>query len=102
MWHRYRHFGADDEASLHWRYKLPSPNPANPDARLLSCLSEKSLIPTFEIFHFNLPRTRQGFSTRDAWLYPELNDCYSRSRRQWMQRGGRIDRDDFGGTRSGL
>jgi DNA-binding transcriptional LysR family regulator len=22
-----------------------------------------------------------------AWLYPELNDCYSRSRRQWMQRG---------------
>ena len=61
MWHRYRHFGADDDASLHWRYHLSSPYPADADDRLLSCLSQKSLLPASEIVHFNLPRTGQEF-----------------------------------------
>ena len=61
MRHWYCHFGQNDEASLHWRYNLSSPYPADPDARLLSCLSQKSLIPTSESFHFHLPRTEQGF-----------------------------------------
>src|SRR5580692_11934373 len=72
MWRRYRHFGADDEASLHWRYNLPSPNPSNSGARLVSCLSEKFLVSTFEIFHFNLPPTGQGFPIRAPGSHPQF------------------------------
>ena len=61
MWHRHRHFSPNDDASLHWRHNLSSPNPADPDDRLLSCLSQKSLIPASESFHFNLSGTGQKF-----------------------------------------
>ena len=59
--HRHRHFGPNDDASLHWWDNLSSPYPADSDARLLSWLSQKSLLPTSEIVHFNLPRTGQEF-----------------------------------------
>jgi hypothetical protein len=64
MRHRHRDFGPNNEASLHWRHNLSSPYPADPDDRLLSGLSQKSLVPASEIFRLNLPRTGQGFPIR--------------------------------------
>ena len=81
MRHRHRHFGPNDEASLHWRYNLSSPYPADPDDRLLSGLSQKSLVPAAEIFRLNLPRTGQGFPIRKRkWSSrcdPDRTQCES-------------------------
>src|SRR5258708_38050638 len=76
MWHRHRHFAPNDDASLHWRYNLSSPYPADPDDRLLSCLSQKSLIATAEIFHLNLSRTGEGFRIRQRKCFLVLANCH--------------------------
>ena len=52
------------EIEIGFRKILRLPDSANRQrspARLLSCFSQKSLLPASEIFHFNLPRTGQGF-----------------------------------------
>jgi hypothetical protein len=56
-------------APLHWRYNVSSLDPVNADARMLSCLPQKSFIATSEMFCFGLPRIRQKFSVSFGILF---------------------------------
>ena len=68
MQHWYRNISSNDEVPVHWWYDLPSPYPADPDARVLSGLPQESVISAAEGVCFLLPGVKWKYSVSDLVL----------------------------------